>query len=125
MNRRLQKWKSVTDDRSPERGVVPGELLIVVSSQSLVASQLEQDLGGGRAEKRPSVPMSVYLERSDLATRRDPQFESLPAQSSICSFIVDSRPHSTIYEHAADFGIEFQSDDRSEVVTFSNAPVGA
>src|SRR3954468_17040222 len=125
MNRRLQKWKGVTDDRSPERSIVTSELFIAVSGQSLVTSELEQDLWRGRPEESPRISVSEQLKRPDLPPRREPQFESLPAQSSICSFIVDPPPHSAIDEHPADFGIEFQSGDRPEVVAFPNSAVRA
>src|SRR3982751_6759546 len=125
MNRRLQKWKGVTDDRSAERGVIPGEFLVVVSGQSFIAAKLEHHLGRGLAEQGARVTVRVELEGSDLAPGGEPHLEPLPAELAVSSFVVDPRANPTVHEHAADFGIEVQSSDRAEVVPLPDSSVRA
>ena len=123
LNRRSQEWERVAEHRAADRRIVAGKFLVTVGGQTLVSAELEQNLRRRLLEESAGVPSRVQLKWTDLTPRRQPKLQSLPAKISIGALVVNPHANSTVHEHAADLGIEIDRGDRSEIISFADAPV--
>src|SRR5881394_1644750 len=99
-----QERKRVADDSAPQSSVVSGKLLVPVTAQPFIATQLEHYLRRGRANQSSGVSARIQLKWADLTADRCSKLESLPTQRglagrpspSVGSLVVNLRPDTAI-----------------------------